>query len=96
MGGKAVGGDAAKIDAAIAALVESGELINTPRGRGTRSLLPLDALVRQFAAAVSARAGGRRDADEPVGLLQVCGLVGPGVELDGGGAHSTCLLLRRD
>jgi len=33
------------------------------------------------------RAVGGGPAHEAVGLLQVGGLVGPGVELDGGGAH---------
>jgi predicted deacetylase len=36
--------------------------------RGTRSLLPPDVLIRQLAAAVSARVDGRHDT-EPIGLL---------------------------
>jgi predicted glycosyltransferase len=37
--------------------------------RGTRGLLPPEALIRQLAAAVSARVDGRHNADEPIGLL---------------------------
>jgi hypothetical protein len=37
--------------------------------RGSRGLLAPAALIRQLAAAVSARVDGRQNADEPIGLL---------------------------
>jgi hypothetical protein len=50
-------------------LVQVNTHVDPVDWRGTRGLLPPDILTRQLAAAVSARAGHRRNADEPIGLL---------------------------